>query len=446
MKRMLAMLLVILMLSGCGGKEAAPEKTEETAPTPAEQVQPKPESAPEKEAAPVPKPVPAPAPEPEPAPEIEPEPEPVEPEAIPEPAPEPETDWAAFAKAAYTEIVSQEEFRVLVWQEDDTRTDLIIQKGVNDWNVEGSQHCLDSFQWTPAASEDWIAMVHTEGYDPQLSFYIPGGVSFTCCEEGDIVEIVDRGEITYLRAVNPNLDLFSYERNLYGTLIVAAEDAVSRQNRYVTADGSLSPEEAAWAMAERIAENCRNMPNWMRGKPTDARTETAEVFDLYHGEPQEFCFILRTQLYFDEAAASNTMYWQAGAGLEGLDEEGWYRDFSEVHVRKNEDGDWAIVGRGTGGYSVNPLNTENKPQLDWLVETFCLTEGFSHEWRIPYHILDLSEEELAALPAILDQLTEQEARELCTVLGNHLRVYNYWAHTVESLRLILGDYGDWLDA
>lgn len=446
MKRILAMLLIVLMLAGCSKTEQMPEKPADPAPAPVEQAEsaPAPEPEPVPEPEPAPEPVPAPEPMPEPAPEPIPEPEP---EIIPVPAPVPEPDWAAFAQAAYTEIVSQEEFRVLVWQEDDTRTDLVIQKGVNDWNVEGSQHCLDSFQWTPAASEDWIAMTQTTGYGPELCFW--GGdvyASFTCCRGGDIVQITDGKDVTYLRAVNPKLGEDPYEENLYGQLDMVAENAISAQSRYITVDGSLSPEEAALTMAEVIAESYRTLPDWVQWKPTDAQAGIAEVFDIYYGEPQEFCFTLCTRLYFDEAAAANTIYWQAGAGLEGPDEEGWYNDFSEVHVRKNEDGDWTVVGRGTGGYSVNPQNTENKPQLEWLVELFCLTEGFSHDWRVPYHILDLSEEELSGLSAILDQLTEAEARELCAVLGKCLREYPYWEHTVESLKPVLGDYGDFLDA
>lgn len=81
-----------------------------------------------------------------------------------------------------------------------------------------------------------------------------------------------------------------------------------------------------------------------------------------------------------------------------------------------------------------------------VVELFCLTEGRTHDWFVPCKILDRSAEELADLPALLDQLAEAEGRELCAALGRCLRETDGWDHSVETLKPLLGGYGDWLDA
>ena len=53
---------------------------------------------------------------------------------------------------------------------------------------------------------------------------------------------------------------------------------------------------------------------------------------------------------------------------------------------------------------------------------------------------------MAALPALLDQRTEEEARELCGVLGDCLRTADYWDWTPETLAAALGSYGAYLNA
>jgi len=246
--------------------------------------------------------------------------------------------------------------------------------------------------------------------------------------------------------VNPKAGTEPFEWNLCGMLqnIIVA-DALGYEMWNVTADDSLSPQEAAEQMLEQIAANYRAAPEWAPWKPEDTLAGKADVFDIYWGEPQEFCCGMTLRLKFDDPMGERANRWQAGAGLSEPDEEGYCGYGAEVVVRKNEAGDWAYVERGSGGYSVTPQNRENKPQLEWLVEVFCLTEGFTHDWRTPYHILDLGEEDLRALPSILDQLTEGESRDLCSTLGKLLREYDYWNWSAETLRPLLGDYGAWLD-
>ena len=115
-------------------------------------------------------------------------------------------------------------------------------------------------------------------------------------------------------------------------------------------------------------------------------------------------------------------------------------------MERNEEGDWAVLDRGTGGYTVNPEWPAEKPWLDWLVEVFCLTEGLTHDWIAPHQILSLPPDQMERMPAILDQLTETEARDLCTAMGYVLKESPGHYYTVDTLRPLLGDYGEWLDA
>ena len=462
MKRVLVVFLVLLLLTGCSRTDSVPaepenppavEENEAVTPEPA------PEPAPEvtaeevtdpgtedvQEKPPVPKPDPAPEVKPEPAPEPSPEPVP-EPTPEPEPEPEPIPAWTAYAMGVYADITGHDEFHVMVWEEDDSRTNLVIQRGVNDWSVDSLASCFTDYEWTQAGSEDWIAMIQQEGYDPQLSFYLPGEISFTCCEDGDIVEIVDQTKITYLRAVPSKTDVSVGNENLYGRLRMVAEDVVSDQVWNVTADGSISPNEAAARMTEKIAEQYRSVPDWVSWKAETVRATRAEVFDVYNGESEEFCFNLDLAVKLADPMAPEAGYWQAGAGLDEPDEDGFYSWGHEVWVQKNATGQWVLSGYGTGGYAVMPQNTENKPQLDWLVEVFCLTEGLTHDWIIPNQILNLELEELAGLPEVLDQLTEAESNHLCQTLGTLLAENDCWILTADDLIPLLGDYAVYLNA
>ena len=103
---------------------------------------------------------------------------------------------------------------------------------------------------------------------------------------------------------------------------------------------------------------------------------------------------------------------------------------------------------GTGGSAVDlPLSAAGvEAPLSELVDAFFLTEGWSHDWIVPYYILEHPAEDMAALPALLDQRTEEEARELCGVLGDCLRTADYWDWTPETLAAALGSYGAYLNA
>ena len=228
-----------------------------------------------------------------------------------------------------------------------------------------------------------------------------------------------------------------------------ADDALAAVETFVwgvTADGGLSPEEAAAEMAERIAENYRNVPDWVEWKPVDVQAGESSVFDIYWGDPQQFCADVIFRVKVEDVMDGRYGYWQAGAGLEEMDTEGYCGYGTQVLAAKNEEGDWVLCERGTGGYCVLLPRKEGEDNLELLVGDYFLTEGESHDWRIPNAILERSEQELAQLPDILARRGTQEAKALCAALGRCLREYDCWEWSMESLKAVLGSYGDYLEA
>lgn len=441
MKRMLAVCMVLFLLVGCSRTDPAPVEPE-TPPDVEKQEVAMPETVQEPEASPEPQVTQEPEAEENDEPEEVTE---VELNTEPEVQPEPTPDFATVASETFDAITEQALFRVLVWQQNDSRTDLEIRKGVNDWNVEYVNDALPAFTWTEASIDDWLDMAQEKSIGSQMTFWDiegEGGMSFTCCEKNNIVCITDPTKITYLRAEDPQGN-----GNLYDLLSIVAEDTVSREVLYVTADGTLSPQGAAGRMAEKIAENYRFVPDWVVWKPEAVRAERAEVYDLYRGTPEEFCFNLGLAVKLADPMAPEAGYWQAGEGLSDPDGEGFYGWGRQVLVRKNDEGDWAVIDCGTGGYGVNPEWPAEKPWAAWLVELFCLTEGFTHDQLVPVQLLSMTPDQMATLPELLDQLTEAEGRELCSALGTLLRQEDQtWEYTVETLKPLLGNYGTWLDA
>jgi len=359
-----------------------------------------------------------------------------------------ESDALAAKAAAVYAAITEGPFTVWVTEPDETVTTLEILPGVNDWNVKDREKSFPyTYQWSEATYEDWVELWTGPDCGNMITLAAPEEMSLAACAGGDVVELMDCGTATYLRAVNPKAGTESFEWTL-GEMLqnVIAADALGYEMWNVTADGSLHPQEAAEQMLEQIAANYRAAPEWAPWKPVDTLAGGTGVFDIYWGEPQEFCCGMSLRLKFDDPMGERANRWQAGAGLSEPDAEGYCGYGAEVHIRRNENGDWQYVERGSGGYTVMPQNRDHKPQLEWLAETFCLTEGVTHDWHIPYRILDLPKEELARLPEVLGELTEADARDLCAVLGENLRQFDYWGWTAETLRPLLGSYGGWLDA
>ena len=87
-----------------------------------------------------------------------------------------------------------------------------------------------------------------------------------------------------------------------------------------------------------------------------------------------------------------------------------------MHVKRNENGDWYVYDKGTGGYLADLPFAWEDATLEMLVEAFFESEGDTHEWEIPYYILALPREQLRALPELLEDLAEEEALELIGLL------------------------------
>jgi len=445
MKRLLAVIFLMVFLTGCGGQIKTPVSDG------TEGKQLSAELAPDAYQSAIPDDqiplVEVPEKEPE---EVVEQPEAVPEEAVPEKKPEPVVEkapdkaLAEQAAAAYVEITKDLEFTVTV--EDAAGAETVLEiTPENAFNVTGLDRTFVwTYDWYKASEADWQMQMASPERGVLLRMTAEQ-TSFACCSGGDVMEVVSGGEKIYLKAVNPRQGE-PLEKNLYGALIMIAEDAVNAQVWQVMAEGEMDSTEAAAFLAEQVAENYRSVPEWVIWKPLDVQAGYTHVYDEYYGEPQQFCCGMNFGVKFTDFQSLNVMYWQAGAGLNDADEEGYYSWGCGVCVTKNEEGQWVFSDRGTGGVFVQPTVEWEVATVEQLVEVFCLTKGNTHEYLAPNYILQRSGEELAAMPDILDQLTMEEATELCGVLGRCLREYNYWEWTEESLAPVLGDYGDLLHA
>ena len=94
-----------------------------------------------------------------------------------------------------------------------------------------------------------------------------------------------------------------------------------------------------------------------------------------------------------------------------------------------------------------PLGELDQASLAQLTDAFFLTEGSTHDWLLPYYILSRSQAELSALPALLDQRTEDEARAMCRALASCAEsTKESFPWTLEDLAEALGEYGPYLRA
>lgn len=369
----------------------------------------------------------------------------------PQADPAPETDvgqtLSADCAGAYAAITEDLTCLVSVEEADGTVTTLDITPD-NAWNMAGRENLFAiSYDWSPAEAGEWEALPAGGG----TLFTLADADSKTtiqCRSDSDLVRWQrGGGAVSYASAVNPR-EGEPFEGKLCRQLAIIAEDAVSAQMWDVTADGALSPKEAAEELGERAAENYRSVPAWVTWKPEDAAFGGAGVFDWYRGQPENFCCGIGLRVKLADPEGESGSYWQAGAGLGEPDGDGYYGWGCEALVKKNEAGDWYIAGRGTGGYTVElPLGDLDSASLEQLTDAFFLTEGSTHDWLLPYYILSRSQAELSALPELLDERTEDEARALCRLLADCAEnTKESWPWTLEDLEEALGEYGPYLRA
>ena len=376
------------------------------------------------------------------------------PEEVPEEVLEGETEalsgegLVSSAMEAYAAITKDLTFTLDVTAEDAEPLTLSITPE-SAWNVAGLENLFpDSYQWEPSSASTFgVQWTDMENRGLCFTMTAPDGeTTLRCCTGGDAVMWNVDGEAHYAQVAavedgSPGL----------GDLLQGiAEDALWENALYGAVVDGAEPDHTAAArqMAEAMAENIRSVPDWVTWKPLDFQASGASVFDAYYGEPENFCAGMGFRLLVDDPNGEMANRWQAGAGLGEPDADGYYGWGGAAAIRENADGDWSCGGLVTGGSSVElPLSApgEEAP-LSELVDAFFLTEGWSHDWLVPCYILEHPAEDMAALPALLDQRTEEEARELCGVLGDCLRTADYWDWTPETLAAALGSYGAYLNA
>ena len=318
------------------------------------------------------------------------------------------------------------------------RTVSVEEPGVGDVTLPLSLGIEKSFldrDWTAAEKKEWEDLLSSPDRGLLIALSSADGLAaLRCC--GELVMAEAAGKTAWFRAG---------EEGVYESFLTMAEASVDHSIWSVTAEGSLSPWEAAQVMVEQIAENYRNVPGWVEWKPVDVQAGDTQVFDAYLAQPQQFCANFRLRVKVEDVTDPRYGHWQAGAGLGEADSEGYCGYGTQGLAAKNEEGDWVFCERGTGGYRVILPRKEGEDNLELLVGDYFLTWGESHDWHIPYAILERSD--LSQLPAILGNRSPQEARALCRTLGECLRAYDdYWSWTVESLKEVLGSYGAYLNA
>ena len=347
------------------------------------------------------------------------------------------------AVETYRIITGGEMFSVIVekLKEDYTALDITPDTA---WNVKNRELSLEhDYRWMPATQKEWEAQMAAE-QGHILTLCAPEGTAaIQCCQSGDVVSWQLDGQGYYARAVNPREgELF--EGKLYDGLAVIARDAMSAQVWDVVADGSITDLNAAAAdLCVQIAENYRNVPDWVNWKPVDVQPGSVKVFDVYYGQPEQFCVNMGFWVQLEDPASAEAGYWQAGAGLTeqgtGSLKDHWNWGF-QVHVVKDANGDWYCSDRGTGGYSVIlPESGKDGPSLGGLVDAFYLTEGFTHDWLIPYYVLERLPEQLTDLPVLLSARTQEEqaamGATLVQVLRENAETFPHW--TEEALLELL---------
>lgn len=354
---------------------------------------------------------------------------------------------AERAAEVYTAIAGDLSFTVEVEERDGTVTTLAITPE-NAWNVADREgYFAASYEWSAADAEDWRSQLEGDrGYLLTMTSS-DGKTTLQCCSGGDVIYLSQDGAETYARAVNPR-EGEPYEGKLYDALATIALDAVSAAVWDVTADGGeTDPERAAAELAEQVAENYRNVPDWVVWKPLDAVAGETAVYDVYRGEPEQFCFDMDLLVLLEEPAASGSSYWNAGAGIQDQEPDGYWHWSHEVHAVKDKNGDWRCADRGTGGYQVDlPFERGEDARLEELVDAFYLTEGVTHDSLLPRYILQRPADSLRVLPQLLEKRADKEARQLCRALANELSGGLYegdW--TLESLRSVMGRYADYLE-
>lgn len=183
------------------------------------------------------------------------------------------------------------------------------------------------------------------------------------------------------------------------------------------------------------------------------------VFDVYYGEDHpNFMFYLG--LYLD-LEPEKLGIWSVGSGLADPNPYSTYPTYwgwgREAQAEKGEDGNWHLTGMGTGGGAAKlPFphgHPEDHPGFEELMDAWFVTEGFSHNYLIPYN-LDYEGYSAADVLAEVNKRPAEERPALIGDLWAYVKEYgelredcNWKASDFiqEDQRVNIGINGEWTD-
>ncbi len=269
-----------------------------------------------------------------------------------------------------------------------------------------------------------------------------GETSLRCWEDSGAVELRQNGETVWLVSA-PDANGFT----LFQNLLSIPEDAAMEEAWDVTVDGEVTDyEEVAQRYAQAVGERLMDLPEWHSSHVLGIQNIQGHVKSAYTGEPENFCG--HVGYYFDLEDGNSP--WQIGSGMDQVTTGPYTGCWSwgiGASFARNDDGDWYCTGTYTGGEDlVYPVRQE-EATVEQLVDYFFHTTGERAQlYRIPLELRRRGPEQLSALNDILDGYAQEEAQELCRVLGDHTKNWpDYEPVGYDELYALLKEpYRDWL--
>ena len=284
--------------------------------------------------------------------------------------------------------------------------------------------------WFAAAERDWddcrngVVAEFSYGEDA-IAFIPPWGAMKPDAEYehpgGNVLRLTRNGETAYYKSSTTHAAqlLFGY-----------AQDAVMKELYDLHVPGAETDYESiANEFCAQFADGLNAAPRWFRGKPDDAASPVKKrVFDAYYGtDYPNFCFGFGVMMRFDDPESSQRYQWEAGSGMSGPTGEGEYGDYygwgMAADACRDEAGHWYVAGTWTGGGAVwlprigRGLDSDQQEATAaQLIDSWFLTTGEAHEWRIPNMLYGRPSAELreamAALPSAQAAELEEGLRAL----------------------------------
>lgn len=233
------------------------------------------------------------------------------------------------------------------------------------------------------------------------------------CSVGDYVKVYFNGVVEQV----PNVSLVDASISVvFGIERFELDPTDTQDERTCIVDGQETDYAViAQKLTEQYASVVLARPTWHPQAVLDVVPVKAEVFDAYYGDDNpNFCFALVLYVNIGEEQRNG---WEVGSGLEepldSGDYAGYYYWGREAYVEKDENGNWYLEGLNTGGTSVRLPVPPREASIAQLMEMYFLTEGFTHEHRLPYCLAELPVDEVLTQ---LEQLEEPLREDLTDAL------------------------------